>query len=199
MMIGVLADIHEHVENLAAALRLFERKQVDRVVVLGDICDTGGRLRETTLPLIEAGAVGVWGNHELGFCVEPDPDLTAKYDDAVIEYLQTLKPALEVDGVLFTHGMPDWDATDPTPYYLGDGPFVAEALSNVFSMSRNWLFLMGHFHRWFAADVNGPIDWDGQEEIEVVDRCAAVVGPVFRGSCAVLDTNNRTLSPYCVS
>jgi predicted phosphodiesterase len=40
MKIGILADIHGHVENLRIAIELLRRERVDQFVVLGDvICD----------------------------------------------------------------------------------------------------------------------------------------------------------------
>ena len=40
MRIGLLADIHGSVEYLRAALALFRRERVDRVVVLGDLIES---------------------------------------------------------------------------------------------------------------------------------------------------------------
>ena len=70
MRLGILADIHEDVAKLTLALRHFRREGVERVVLLGDVFDTGKRLRETVALLAGAGAVGVWGNHDLGLCHE---------------------------------------------------------------------------------------------------------------------------------
>ena len=58
---------------------------------------------------------------------------------------------------------------------------------------------MGHFHRWFVAKENGQIDWDGNEVMQIIDRRAVIVGPVFRGDCAILDTTERLLTPYNVA
>ena len=59
MRLGLLADIHEQVEFLRAALDRFRQEQVDRVVVLGDVFETGERIEETCHLLFEAQAVGV--------------------------------------------------------------------------------------------------------------------------------------------
>ena len=60
MRLGLIADIHEQVEFLRAALNRFHQEQVDRVVVLGDVFETGERIKETCWLLAEAQAVGVW-------------------------------------------------------------------------------------------------------------------------------------------
>ena len=40
MRIGLVTDIHDHVEPLARAVGLFRGRGVDLVVTLGDSCDT---------------------------------------------------------------------------------------------------------------------------------------------------------------
>ena len=79
MRIGILADIHEDVQRLSQALGLLRREGVGRVVVLGDLFDTGKRIAETVALLADAGAVGVWGNHDLGLCHEPGERTRARY------------------------------------------------------------------------------------------------------------------------
>ena len=39
MLIGLVTDIHDHVEPLARALDLFRRRGVDQVITLGDSCE----------------------------------------------------------------------------------------------------------------------------------------------------------------
>jgi len=40
MKVGIVADIHEHVGHLRAAVRVFQDSQVDKIVVLGDVFQT---------------------------------------------------------------------------------------------------------------------------------------------------------------
>ena len=44
MKLGLLADIHEQFESLRIALDRFRQEQVDRVVVIGDVFETGQRI-----------------------------------------------------------------------------------------------------------------------------------------------------------
>ena len=59
MKLGLLADIHEHVEHLRTALDHFKSERVDQVVVIGDLFEQGHRIEETCRLLSEANAVGV--------------------------------------------------------------------------------------------------------------------------------------------
>ncbi len=66
MKLGIITDIHEHVECLRAVLDELAG-QVDRIVMVGDVVETGERIEETCQLLSDAGVVGVWGNHDYGF------------------------------------------------------------------------------------------------------------------------------------
>jgi Calcineurin-like phosphoesterase superfamily domain len=131
MKIGILADIHEHVRELRRAIDVLRGLGAERFVVLGDVFETGQRIEETVRLLREVGAVDVWGNHDLGLCHEPTAAVRARYA-AVVGYMETLRPRLELAGCLFTHGLPRWDATDPSVYYLGERPETPEGLAGAF-------------------------------------------------------------------
>src|SRR5262249_42161592 len=79
MKLGILADIHEATGNLRAALAALRERGAERFVVLGDVFETGKDTVETVRLLQEAGAVGVWGNHDLGLSHEPTESVRAKY------------------------------------------------------------------------------------------------------------------------
>jgi hypothetical protein len=95
----------------------------------------GSRLQETIALLAEAGAVGVWGNHDLGLCHEPEEPIEERYAGPVFDFMRTLHPRLELEGCLFTHGLPYYDPTDPVVYYLGERPETAEGLALSFAAS----------------------------------------------------------------
>ena len=56
--------------------------------------------------LAEAKAIGVWGNHDFGLCVDLDDDIRAKYPSVVIDFMASLRPRLDVGGCHFTHVEP---------------------------------------------------------------------------------------------
>jgi hypothetical protein len=57
MRIGLLADIHEDVEGLAAAISTCHQNGVDRLLTLGDIFETGERFAEA-VDLLRDAEVG---------------------------------------------------------------------------------------------------------------------------------------------
>jgi predicted phosphodiesterase len=199
MRIGILADIHEDAANLALALQRFRQEAVQKVVLLGDVVfEMGSRLHQTIALLAEARAVGVWGNHDLGLCHEPDEGFKERYAGPVFDFMQTLRPRLELEGCLFTHGLPYYDATDPVVYYLGERPETTEGLAKSFAASNHPILFVGHFHRWLVASPQGLVPWDGAEPIRLRldERYLVVVAAVCNGWCAVFDTDSREMVPF---
>jgi predicted phosphodiesterase len=199
MRLGILADIHEDAAKLALALRLFRQEGVRQVVLLGDVAfELGSRLHETVALLAGAGAVGVWGNHDLGLCYEPEGWVRQRYAGPVLTFLGTLRPRLELAGCLFTHGLPCRDATDPDVYYLGERPETPGGLAAGFGACDHAACLVGHFHRRLAATPEGPLPWDGRTPLRMREgrRYLVVVAAVCDGWCAAFDTASRELVPH---
>ncbi len=196
MKLGLLADVHEDVESLRRALALLRQEGTDQLVVLGDLFYEGKRVAETIDLLVEAGAVGVWGNHDLGLCHEPDAEMLLRYPDRVFDYLRTLGPRLQLQDCLFTHGLPHWNATDPVAYYLEPKPEDPEGLAGSFAASACRVTFTGHFHRWLAATLEGLLPWHGGQPLVLSpeQRYLVVVAAVCDGLCGVYDTNTGVLA-----
>jgi predicted phosphodiesterase len=198
MKLGIVADIHEEIDSLAEALSLLRREAVDQIVVLGDLFETGKRINETATLLADVGAIGVWGNHDLGLCHEPEELIRSRYAGAGLDFLLTLRPRLEIGGYLFTHGLPCWNPTDPTIFYLGDRPESEEGRRAAFTAFSCRAAFVGHFHRWLLAMPEGKLDWNGggPAELDSAQRYLVVVAAVSDGWCATFDTEKSLLLPW---
>ena len=197
MKIGILADIHGDVENLKLAIERLKRENVDVFVALGDIIYDRRNASETVAALTDCGAIGVWGNHDLGLCVDPQEEVLRHFDDHVIDFFDKLTSHLEFDGVLFTHTLPIQDASDPMSFYLGKRPDEGDALDDCFSQFFHRIMLVGHFHRWYAATPEGRISWDGKQPIKLESdkRYFFVINAVMNGNAALLDDEQNVLKP----
>lgn len=197
MRLGLLADIHEDVERLRIALRRFECERVDQIVVLGDVAEMNRRLDETCRLLLDAGAIGVWGNHDFGICHVASK--VEKYAEPVRRFMPTLRPRLEFEDCLFSHVEPYLDATDISQLWHYDGPpkTPKKARRNFAATSARLLFV-GHFHRWFAAGVNFTISWQGTEPLQFQPgkRYMVAIAAVCNGASAILDLQESTLTPF---
>jgi hypothetical protein len=200
MKIGILSDVHEHLDHLRRALRVFQQARVDRIVLVGDVFETGEHVRETVDMLRDAGVTGVWGNHELGLAYLPDVETQQRYHSSILDFFGSLRPRYELADVLFSHGLPNWDATDPGIYYLGERPWEPGSLRPAFAEFPQRVMAIGHFHRWFLATEDGPVAWVGEQSV-FLDRSKrhfVIVHAVTNGWCAVYDTETTELQPHYV-
>ena len=83
-------------------------------------------LAETVALLEAAGAVGVWGNHDIGLVLDPDPALRAALPPETLAYMGRLAARLAVTPEIHASHIEPW--RDPTDvlyaYYNDDGPPV---------------------------------------------------------------------------
>jgi hypothetical protein len=199
MRMGLLADIHEDVERLAAAIALCRREGIDRLFTLGDIFESGVRFAETVDLLREADVAGVWGNHELGLFVGRGDSVERPFEWTTLDYMRRLRPRLEVEGVLLGHVLPCLDPTDvEQPWYVERAPETPEAVARNFAAFPNRLMFVGHFHRWLAVTPDGLLDWSGAGPLHFAPgrRYLVVVAAVRDGWCAIYDTETDVLTPY---
>ena len=78
--------------------------------------------------------IGVWGNHDFGLCCDVSEETRQTYSQDVIQYMDSLKPRLEIGECLFTHIEP-W--LDPTVledlWFFGGPPIEGDRLDRIFA------------------------------------------------------------------
>ena len=200
MRIGILADIHEYLDHLRWAIGVLREQGADLLVVLGDVVESGDRLKETVDLLDEAGAIGVWGNHDFGLCRDNQkPDDRLRYGDGVLAFMSRLQPRLEVEGCLFTHVEPWLDPEKIEDLWFFDGPpETPERVSRIFTAAPNRVTFMGHYHRWLLVTPEGLQTWQGDRPIvlDTAQRYLVTVHAVCDGRCALFDTSTGELLPF---
>jgi len=198
MKLGLLPDIHERNNDLRIALGVFRQEHVDQVVVLGDVFEMGDHIEESCRLLREARAIGVWGNHEFGFCHNPEAGVRQKYSPSVVDFMASLQARLEIDGCLFTHVEPWLDPYDIADLWNFDGwPQTAERLAKSFAAASNRVMIMGHIHHYFAASPARLLDWQGERAIRLDRQTRYLIGlaAVCDGKFAIFDTSAGQLTP----
>lgn len=198
MKLGLITDIHEHVEHLRAALDRFEAEDVDQIVVIGDVFQNGDRIDDACRLLTEANAIGVWGNHDYGLCVDLDASTRAKYGEAVIDFMTSLQPQLEIEGCYFAHVEPWLNPEDVADLWYFEGPpDDHNKLSRIFDAVPNRLMFAGHYHKWQLVRPDQIDDWMGHTPVNLSNgRFFVVIGALCEGRFAVLDTETLQLIPY---
>lgn len=198
MRLGLITDIHEHVENLRAALKVLNNQRVDQIVVIGDVVEMGEHLEETCKLLSEANVMGVWGNHDFGLCGDASSDLRSKYSPAVFDFMNTLRPRLETGDCHFTHVEPWLNPHDIADLWYYDGlpdqPFKRD---RIFSATPQRIMFAGHFHQWLIATPTELLDWHGDSTIRLDQgRYFVVIDALCNGKFATFDTDTSELVPY---
>lgn len=198
MKLGIVSDIHEANLLLERALGRFRGLGIERVVVLGDLFETGSGLDRTVSLLAEAGAIGVYGNHDHGLAFPSDYH-RERFPARVLDYMATLRPRIEVDGCLFAHREPWLDGSDVAQiWHVDEDPLTPDLLARSFAAApRHRAVLVGHFHRWFAAGPSGRLCWDGSTPLllEAIAPTLVVVHAVCEGYAATFDTGSGELVP----
>lgn len=197
MRLGLLADIHGHADLLRIAIQKLRNAEVDQFIVLGDVIYDSRNASETVALLEDCQAVGVWGNHDLGLCLEPEKWANSQFPQPVLNYCGTLGPRYEHGDLLFSHTFPSQDPADPVAYYLGPHPDEMTAFDECFARFPHRVFFIGHFHRWLLATPEGLLEWDGQHPIEfdAASRYFVIVDTVMNGSAAIFDNATNILTP----
>jgi predicted phosphodiesterase len=198
MKLGLLADIHEQTRRLHKAIAILQQLGAERFVVLGDVFDTGQRIEQTVRLLKEVRAVGVWGNHDVGLCFDPDDRVCERYSAAVLGFMGRLQPYLEVEGCLFTHVEPwlDPHLVEDLWHFHGP-PDSPERLARSFAAVPHRVLFLGHLHRWLLGTPEGLLPWRGEGPVRLDGRTRhlVVVAAVADGHCALFDTHTTELTP----
>jgi hypothetical protein len=201
MLVGILADIHDAVEPLKASLVRFRELGVEQVVLLGDAFETlrpGEPGPEVARLLREAGAVGVWGNHDVGLSHDIPEKVRKIADPALLDFTLTLRPQLTIDNCRFSHVEPWLNPTVIKELWHYDGqPESTEMAERSFNGVNEQFIFVGHYHCWAAMNLDGPLDWDGTEKISFASdqRYFVIMAPVVHGWSAVFDSNTAELYP----
>lgn len=198
MLIGLLSDIHEDIERLNAAIAALRAARCDRLIMLGDVFDSGVRIAEACEILAAAEIPGVWGNHDFGLCMDVVEDLAARMDPGVLRYMASLRPSLTIGDCLFQHVEPWLDPTQVEDLWQHFGPTDSVTrIERALQESPRRVSFMGHLHEWLVASTEGPVLL-GDPSPMVLDparRWLVAVGAVCDGWTATYDTTSGRLTP----
>lgn len=145
----------------------------------------------------EAGAAGVWGNHDVGLCFDVSGRVHGRASPATLEYMAGRQPQLVAAGCRFSHVEPWLDAWRGEDLWYFDGPpDTAEKAGRSFAAVPERILFVGHFHRWLVMTPAGRVPWDGAGPLELraEERYLVIVAPVVSGWCAVFDTAESRLT-----
>jgi hypothetical protein len=152
---------------MRSGLAVLKGHGADLLVVLGDVCGMHTGLEETASLLDDAGAIGVWGNHDFGLCSDhPTAEDRSRYSKRLLDFMGRLRPRLEIEGCLFTHVEPWLDPEKiEDPWYFDGPPETPEQVTRIFRAVPNRVMFVGHYHRWLLVSSEGVQVWSVEEPI----------------------------------
>jgi diadenosine tetraphosphatase ApaH/serine/threonine PP2A family protein phosphatase len=150
MRVAVISDIHANLPALEAVAEAIEQEAPDAVWCLGDLVGYGAQPNECCRWAMERADVCLAGNHDLGVIgtvdlvdFAGDAATAAEWTRGVLgaterDWLGTLSPALEHEGVGLYHGSP----RDPVWEYV----LTWEAARDAIAESGTEITIVGHSH-----------------------------------------------------
>jgi predicted phosphodiesterase len=200
MIIGIVTDIHDALGPLSNALTLLREKGVERIVTLGDAFETcrfGEPGAEVAHLLQDAGAIGVWGNHDFGLSHEVGEEILGRADPELISFASRLQPQIVLEDCRFSHIEPWKDSRRVEHLWDFDGvPDTGERAQRSFQAVPERILFVGHFHAQLVVRQEGRMAWDGDQPIRLLrpDRYLVLVPAVLYGWCAMFDTAQSELT-----
>jgi len=170
MILGLLGDVHAEDERLAAALGVFRRERVERVLFVGDVVDGLGDVDRCCALLAAVEALGVCGNHERWLLRDEVRSLAHAHlrrdlSPGSLSLIESLPPTRDIETplgrLLLCHGVGD---DDMVRLRDGDDGYALrsnEALAALLAAGRYALAVGGHTHermvrRIDARDAGAP-------------------------------------------
>jgi hypothetical protein len=187
---------------LARALALFRQYRVDQVVTIGDTMDAFARpdgAAEVAALLLEADAVGVWGNHDCNLRGDVPERTRARFPAVALTFMARMQPRLVLGDCHFSHKEASVDPYDVAQLWdVSDRhlDLMERARQGFDAVPQRWLFV-GHYHRWWAATPSGPLAWVGSAPLALAsgERYFVFVSALCEGWCGLLDVEHATLQP----
>jgi len=201
VLFGILSDIHDAIAPLNNALAKFREAGVEQVVTLGDAFETfrrGEAGGDVARILRDAGAVGVWGNHDIGLSHEVSDEIRNEAEPDLLEFASRLEPHLVLENCRFSHIEPWRDPTSiPDLWHIGEMSDLLSRAPRCFSAVPEAFLFMGHYHRWLIAGSDGTVIPEVERPLLLTSaaRYLVVTGAVKHGWCATFDSITAELTP----
>jgi predicted phosphodiesterase len=201
-VLGILYDIHGNLPALERVLDEAGGLDIDRWLLGGDYGTPSPWPDETLARLKELpNATWIRGNGERWLKEPPEdrPEVMEvyelfSYDDELVDWLFSLPPQAELDGILYTHGSPlsDVDSFPPQP---------SDDDERMLAGVRDKTIVFGHSHQQFRragpnntyllnpGSVGMPLDgdvraawatWDGDFEFQRTEYDVAKAAAAYR-------------------
>jgi putative phosphoesterase len=198
--LGLLSDSHGNLEATERAINILMIQGCERVIHLGDFCDTNrrDRLEDIVRLLQERGVIAVKGNNDYLIELVLSNGVGEGYSDQgwMYEFLKEVPMKVVMDDICFAHSFPfDYLRAFYEPIDVGS----TERASFLFQQMPYWILFCGHSHTPVYFCLSYPdgvlrkVAPPGEKLLlEPTSRYIFVVGSANEGECAVFDVEAST-------
>jgi putative phosphoesterase len=198
--LGLLSDSHGNLEATEKAIDILMMHGCERLIHLGDFCDTNrrDRLEDIVLLFKERGVIAVKGNNDYLIELALYNSAGEGYPDQgwMYEFLKKVPMKVVMDDICFAHSFPfDYLRAFYEPIDVGS----TERASLLFQQMPYRILFCGHSHTpvyFCLSDPDGvlrKVAPQGEKFLlEPASRYIFVVGSADEGDCAVFDTDEST-------
>lgn len=198
--IGLLSDSHGNIEATEKAIHILMMRGCERVVHLGDFCDTNrrDRLEDIVRLFQERGVIAVKGNNDYLIELAIANGAGDRYSDQgwMYEFLKKVPMKVVMDDICFAHSFPfDYLRAFYEPVDTGS----TQRASFLFQQMPYRILFCGHSHTpaYFCLRSPDSVFRDvappGRKFLlEPTSRYIFVVGSADEGECAVFDAEAST-------
>ena len=194
--LGLISDSHGNFPATEKAINVLIDQGCERVIHLGDFCDTNrrDRLEDIVRLFQERGIIAVKGNNDYLIELALGNRVGEKYPDQgwMYEFLKKVPMKVVMDDICFAHSFPfDYMRAFYEPIDVGS----TERASLLFQQMPYRILFCGHSHTpvyfclSYPNDVLRKVAPSGEKFLlEPNSRYIFVVGSAEEGECAVFDT-----------
>ena len=198
--LGLLSDSHGNLEATEKAIDILMIHGCERLIHLGDFCDTNrrDRLEDIVRLLQERGVIAVKGNNDYLIELALSSGTDKGYSDQgwMCEFLKKVPMKVVMDDICFAHSFPfDYLRAFYEPIDVGS----TERASFLFQQMPYRILFCGHSHTpvYFCLSYPDGVlrkvaPPGGKFLLEPASRYIFVVGSAEEGECAVFDAETST-------
>jgi len=204
--IGIMADSHGNADMIAAALRLFLACGCDRIVHLGDICDSVAfQQTDACVELLRTyGVLAVKGNNDHALVRNGEARQSTVISAETIAYLKALPLQIELAAALFVHSRPFADRLGVAAM---TGDIDQAEVARLREQYPGKILFRGHGHSPRVSRLNGSParvvspDAGNRNRWQVDRRQGWIVtcGALFKGLCMTWSPASGSLISHRLS
>ena len=201
--IGIIADSHGKPDTISKAVTHLKNNRCDKIIHLGDICDT--LFPETCNVCIQIlednDVVAVKGNNDHMLQINQIGNLESPISHQSLSYLKNLSPVIQCDNVYFAHSLPYYDEMGISCITRGLGK---QDIKKFFSVPGEKILFRGHGHTpeiiWEKEGLYYREVFSTNKTVDLKPflPCIITCGALTRGLCMIWDIDTQMLTSLSI-